>query len=296
MYLVNAKNKKGISKINGVNKYTLYFLFSVLFCLSFPSNLAYSEQTIDSVSLEEFTDGTNVLMAKKMPAHRTKAAKPPRSKRAVGKPQAKRPGMRKASNIQKKNKSARSKYKSNRTKSPKYKKSRIGKNQKKIKPQRRVKPNKAVTGSFRKKSGKTTKNQKPIGQKSVPKYLQKKVKSKLQGAKKGNKLWKKSINFQGNKVFQRNDLINPKLVDGRGRTNLERMKKGLAPLGPDGKSINLHHMTQRHNGAIAEMTQTFHQKNSKVIHINPNSVPSGINRAVFNKWRSAYWKSRANDF
>lgn len=33
------------------------------------------------------------------------------------------------------------------------------------------------------------------------------------------------------------------MKDVMGRTNLDRMKKGLAPLGPDGKSINLHHTT-----------------------------------------------------
>ncbi len=110
------------------------------------------------------------------------------------------------------------------------------------------------------------------------------------------KFWTDSITFQGNKVFQRNDLIDPKLVDGRGRSNIERMQKGLAPIGPDGKPLNLHHMTQRQSGAIAEMTQSFHQQNSKIIHINPNSIPSGINRSEFNKWRYNYWKMRANDF
>lgn len=53
---------------------------------------------------------------------------------------------------------------------------------------------------------------------------------------------------------------------------------------------------QRQDGAIAEVTQTFHQQNSKIIHINPSSIPSGINRSAFNRWRSDYWKSRANDF
>ncbi|MBM6608747.1 hypothetical protein JTF19_21540 [Enterobacteriaceae bacterium RIT814] len=32
------------------------------------------------------------------------------------------------------------------------------------------------------------------------------------------------------------------------------------------------------------------------IHINDNSIPSGINRAQFNRWRPDYWKQRANDF
>lgn len=61
-----------------------------------------------------------------------------------------------------------------------------------------------------------------------------------------------------------------------GRSNLQRMEQRLAPLGSDGKSINLHHMIQTNDSAIAEVTASFHQTNSKVIHINPNTVPSGI--------------------
>ncbi|MBL5807732.1 hypothetical protein HV449_12505 [Bacillus sporothermodurans] len=112
----------------------------------------------------------------------------------------------------------------------------------------------------------------------------------------GYQYWNKTTQFKNVKVYQRDDIINPNMKDARGRTNLERMQKGLAPLGPDGKSINLHHMTQRNESSIAEVTQTFHKDNSSVIHINPNTVPSGINRSEFNKWRTDYWKNRANDF
>jgi len=52
-------------------------------------------------------------------------------------------------------------------------------------------------------------------------------------------------------------------------------------------------MTQSQNGPIAEVTQSFHQENSAVIHINPNTTPSGINRPVFDKWKSQYWQQRA---
>ncbi|MFA9560378.1 HNH/ENDO VII family nuclease [Evansella sp. AB-rgal1] len=112
----------------------------------------------------------------------------------------------------------------------------------------------------------------------------------------GYNYWNKTTQFKNVKVYQRDDIINPNMKDSRGRTNLERMKKGLAPLGPDGKSINLHHTTQRNESSIAEVTQTFHKNNSFVIHINPNTMRSGINRSEFNKWRTDYWKNRANDF
>jgi hypothetical protein len=105
------------------------------------------------------------------------------------------------------------------------------------------------------------------------------------------------IQFNGNKVYQRDDLFDPKYVDPKsGKTNLELMQAGRAPIGKDGKSINLHHMLQKQDGPIAEVTQSFHKDNHSVIHINDNSIPSGINRSEFNKWRSDYWKQRANDF
>jgi len=112
----------------------------------------------------------------------------------------------------------------------------------------------------------------------------------------GNKFWKNSTEFNGTKVHQRNDIIDSALVDSRGRSNLQRMQKGLAPIGPDGKSVNLHHMTQSNTSPLAEMTQTFHQQNSKVIHINPNITPSGVDRNAFGKFRRDYWKNRVNDF
>jgi filamentous hemagglutinin len=71
------------------------------------------------------------------------------------------------------------------------------------------------------------------------------------------------------------------------------MEMGRAPIGKDGKSVNLHHMLQKQDGPIAEVTQSFHKDNHATIHINDNSIPSGINRADFNKWRSNYWKNRA---
>lgn len=82
----------------------------------------------------------------------------------------------------------------------------------------------------------------------------------------------------------------------KGKTNLQRMQEGLAPIGKDGKLINLHRMTQEQDGAITEMDQTFHQMNHSIIHIDANNIPSAIDRNNFNKWRSRYWQNRAKDF
>ena len=117
------------------------------------------------------------------------------------------------------------------------------------------------------------------------------------------KYWNNSVEFNGNKVYQRNDLFDPNAISSwkeKGKkvigTNVERMQSERAPIGYDGKPINLHHMTQTQSGAIAEVSQSFHQANKGIIHINPNTVPSGINRNMFNQWKEGYWMNRANDF
>jgi len=110
------------------------------------------------------------------------------------------------------------------------------------------------------------------------------------------KFWTKKTEFSGNNVYQRNDLIDPNRLNADGVSNLQLMKNGNAPYGPDGNRINLHHMLQTQDGPIAEVTQTFHTTNKKVIHINPNTIPSGINRSQFDTWRGKYWENRANDF
>ena len=108
-------------------------------------------------------------------------------------------------------------------------------------------------------------------------------------------LWTRA-EVNGTRVYQRSDLIDPRAVDSLGRSNLQRMEQGLAPLGPDGKPINLHHLLQTNDSPIAELSQTFHQKYSRIIHINDNSTPSGIDRRAFDIWRKNYWETRANDF
>jgi filamentous hemagglutinin len=71
---------------------------------------------------------------------------------------------------------------------------------------------------------------------------------------------------------------------------------GRAPLGPDGFPINLHHMLQTNTSPLAEVTQTFHQQYSNILHINPSTMPSGIDRGAFDRYRASYWRARANDF
>jgi hypothetical protein len=121
-------------------------------------------------------------------------------------------------------------------------------------------------------------------------------KGKISASQGMGAFWKSTADFRGIKVFKRNDLIDPARVDDLGRTNLQRMQRGLAPVGPDGQPLNIHHMLQTGDGPVAEVTSTFHSTNRSTIHINPSSVSSGIDRASFGEWRKAYWKNRAKDF
>jgi RHS repeat-associated protein len=111
----------------------------------------------------------------------------------------------------------------------------------------------------------------------------------------GSRFWTTS-EFQGIRVYQRTDLIDPARIDAIGRSSLSRMREGLAPIGPDGKEINLHHTIQSSAGPVAEVTQTFHQQYRKTLHINPNSIPSGIDRPTFERWKKQYWINRAQSF
>ncbi len=72
------------------------------------------------------------------------------------------------------------------------------------------------------------------------------------------------------------------------------MLQGKAPIGDDGKTINLHHLKQQKNGIIVEMTQTEHRKSSKILH--RYSKKSEIDRKEFDKFRKEYWKKRVIDY
>ena len=87
--------------------------------------------------------------------------------------------------------------------------------------------------------------------------------------------------------------VKSKTVTG---SNIQRMASGRAPIGFDDKSVNLHHLIQTQDGAIAEISQTMHQKYYQTIHINTGSMPSGINRRAFDVWKEDYWANRALDF
>jgi RHS repeat-associated protein len=115
------------------------------------------------------------------------------------------------------------------------------------------------------------------------------------GGSKSSSRWRKT-EYGGITVYKRDDLIDPNLRDAQNRTNVQRMQRGLAPIGPDGRPVELHHMLQSQDSPIVELTNSMHVGNRGAIHINPPNWPSAIDRSAFEDWRAAYWKDRARDF
>jgi RHS repeat-associated protein len=76
--------------------------------------------------------------------------------------------------------------------------------------------------------------------------------------------------------------------------NQSRMSQGKAPVGQDGKPVELHHEGQSSNGQLKEMTQTEHRggENFKNNHPNTGQQPSKIDRNKFKQQRQAYWKNK----
>ena len=102
--------------------------------------------------------------------------------------------------------------------------------------------------------------------------------------------------FEGRSTYHLKHEISPETKDVNGRTNLQRMKEGLAPIGKDGKPVALHHLIQEEPGPIAEIRQSLHASGHKVLHgiiedgksfRNDPSLKKG-----FESFRSRYWKNR----
>ena len=80
-------------------------------------------------------------------------------------------------------------------------------------------------------------------------------------------------------------------VDSKGRTNLERMKQGLAPQDSKGISYELHHVGQKKDGTLAILTQEEHD--NPAIH---GFLERTEAHAAGNNWdteRQAFWRAFA---
>jgi len=113
----------------------------------------------------------------------------------------------------------------------------------------------------------------------------------VKAASKG--FWQEIAEFEGKKIYRRDDLYDLARKDNKGRTNMQRMRKGMAPIGHDGEVVNIHHMLQSDGGPLIVISGSMHQTYSKILHVNPNSIPSGIDRRAFATFRRHFWKNEA---
>lgn len=82
-------------------------------------------------------------------------------------------------------------------------------------------------------------------------------------------------------------------VDEKGRTNRERVERGLAPLDSDGKPIELHHIGQRVDSPLAELTHDEHcgKGNKGILHKDIKSEVHGEGN-TWDRERGNYWRAR----
>ena len=99
------------------------------------------------------------------------------------------------------------------------------------------------------------------------------------------------------RVYQRNDIDFNYVDRDTGQTNLQRMLKGNAPYGLDGKPLELHHILQKEVGPMVEIHETTHQEYKRILHGLRGSGDSFRNNkeleSQYRNFRRAYWKWRA---
>ena len=86
-------------------------------------------------------------------------------------------------------------------------------------------------------------------------------------------------------------------VDDFGRTNLQRMKQGLAAIDPaSGRSYELHHIGQETDSTLAILTKAEHVQggNKSILHPKFSSdVHSGENGPLWDSQRETFWRQFA---
>lgn len=105
----------------------------------------------------------------------------------------------------------------------------------------------------------------------------------------------KDANLQSTMVGNKSALIKTDIdlyrLDAKGRTNLERMRQGLAPQDPNGISYELHHVGQRKDGTLAILSQAEHD--NPAIHGFLERTEAHAAGTNWDAERQAFWKAFA---
>jgi hypothetical protein len=81
--------------------------------------------------------------------------------------------------------------------------------------------------------------------------------------------------------------------DAFGRTNRERMEQGLSPVAKNGETVELHHIGQKSDSPLAELTTTEHRGNGNDTILHDKTQNTQIDRGEFQKEKEAHWETRA---
>ena len=113
----------------------------------------------------------------------------------------------------------------------------------------------------------------------------------------------KEVEINGRKCLIRTD-IDFDYTDADGISNRERMKRGLAPLdSKTGKPIELHHLGQKKDSPLVELTEEEHRtgeyeegkKNQSLWHDNSKETEVHGDGNDWNKERQEHWKARVGE-
>lgn len=101
------------------------------------------------------------------------------------------------------------------------------------------------------------------------------------------------VEINGKKCLVRSD-IDWDQKDSMGHTNKERAEAGKCSINKDGETIDLHHIGQKSDGSLVELTRDEHigKENNSVLH--DTQKKSEIDRSAFVSERSNHWKERVN--
>jgi len=99
----------------------------------------------------------------------------------------------------------------------------------------------------------------------------------------------KPVMVNGRTALARNDIDLDAVVDDYGRTNLQRMKEGLAPKDAQGNYYELHHIGQEADASLAILTRSEHDN----VVLHGFKEISEIDRVAFDSQRKKFWKTMA---
>lgn len=102
----------------------------------------------------------------------------------------------------------------------------------------------------------------------------------------------KEEEINGKSCLIRKD-INLDQKDEDGITNRERMERGRPPITKDGDEVELHHIGQKQNSPLAELTTEQHRSTNNDTILHDKTKESEIDRNEFGKERRNHWKDRA---